>query len=167
MRSVSRIVGWVLVAGGAASVFVGISPLFEVRFEAYALGVGLFAAGAWVLAGKDLRDTIRKGLRAARELRRGAARGGDRRSAHGPAQSPGLVDRLLPVRILKLAQEHGGALTVARVAMELNVPLDQAQAGLEECVRSGNALPDYDLSRGHALYRFPEFSDPDTPRLPD
>ena len=44
--------------------------------------------------------------------------------------------------------------------MELNVPLDQAQAGLDECVRAGNAFPDYDIARGHALYRFPEFAVP-------
>ena len=168
MKSASRVVGWILVACGAASVFVGVSPLFEVRFEAYALGVGCFAAGAWVLAGKELRDTIRRGLRAARQLRQ-SSRGADRGSAPASSRHGGagalLADRLLPVKILKLAQKHGGVLTVARVAMELNVPLDQAQAGLEECVRAGNALPDYDISRGHALYRFPEFTEDGPPRL--
>ncbi len=167
------------------SVFIGVSPLFEVRLEAYLLGIGLFGAGAWLLAGKDLRDTIRLGLRAARQARnsskgflRGPARGAQGRSAAGrnaagrnaagrsAAGSPPLLDQLLPVKILKLAQQQGGVLTVARVAMELNVPLDQAQAGLDECVRAGNALPDYDLTHGHALYRFPEFSDPDRQSLP-
>ena len=49
--------------------------------------------------------------------------------------------------------------------MELTVPLDHAEAGLTECVRAGNAIPDYDIPRGHALYRFPEFTAPDSPRL--
>jgi hypothetical protein len=64
------------------------------------------------------------------------------------------------VRILKLAKSRGGTLTVSEVAIELDVPLDHAEAGLEACVRAGNALPDYDVARGHMLYRFPEFIDP-------
>lgn len=70
-----------------------------------------------------------------------------------------VIDPLLPVRILKLAREHKGILTVAQVAISLDVPLDQAEAGLSECVRAGNATPDYDIPRAHAFYRFPEFSD--------
>ncbi len=161
MNRRSRIVGWVLVGAGAVCTLIGISPLFEIRFEAYFLGFALFGTGAWVLAGKDLRDTIRRGVRATRAARRSKRRAGERGSSGVPLQDP-----LLPVRILKLAQGQAGLLTVAQVAMELNVPLDQAQAGLDECVRAGNALPDYDLSRGHALYRFPEFTPPETPRLP-
>jgi len=160
MKPASRIVGWCLVALGGVSILVGVSPLFAIRFEAYFLGVALFGAGAWVLAGRELRDTIRRGLRATRQARRSSRRAGER-SAGGVA----LLDPLLPVRILKLARAHRGLLTVARVAMELNVPLDQAQAGLDECVRAGNALPDFDIPRGHALYRFPEFSETDPPRL--
>jgi hypothetical protein len=160
MKSTSRIVGWSLVALGGVSIFVGASPLFPIYLEAFVLGGALFAAGAWVLAGKDLRETIRRGLRAARQLRR-SSRGTSHRVPGGVA----LLDPLLPVRILKLARGHEGLLTVARVAMELNVPLDQAQAGLDECVRAGNALPDFDIPRGHALYRFPEFTEPEQPHL--
>ena len=69
------------------------------------------------------------------------------------------------MRILKLAKGHGGILTVAEVAMDLNVPLDQAEAGLSECVRAGNAVPDYDIQRAHAVFRFPEFLEPDAPRI--
>jgi hypothetical protein len=47
------------------------------------------------------------------------------------------------------------------------VPLDQAEAGLAECVRAGNAVPDYDIARAHAVYRFPEFIPPEQPKLPD
>ena len=115
-----------------------------------------------MLAGSELRDTIRRALRTWRDARRSRAA----RLAAGAGRNA-LLDRLLPVRILKLAREQHGVLTVALVAMELNVPLDQAQAGLDECVRAGNALPDYDIARGHALYRFPEFAGPDRrPRFP-
>ena len=160
MKSTSRIVGWSLVALGGVSILVGASPLFPIYLEAFVLGGALFAAGAWVLAGKDLRETIRRGLRAVSQARRSLRRAGGRAQV-----GMTLLDPLLPVRILKLARGHGGVLTVARVAMDLNVPLDQAQAGLDECVRAGNALPDFDIPRGHALYRFPEFTEPEHPRL--
>jgi hypothetical protein len=75
------------------------------------------------------------------------------------------IDPLLPVRILRLAKDHEGILTVAQVAIELNVPLDHADAGLAECVRAGNAIPDYDIAHAHPLYKFPEFLAPEPPRL--
>lgn len=156
MKLSQRVIGWSLVAAGCASIFVGVSPLFEIRGEAYLLGVGLFAGGAWVLAGRELRGSVRRALRAWNDSRRSARHVAQR----GPGATA-LMDRLLPVRILKLARERNGVLSVAQVAMELNVPLDQAQAGLDECVRAGNAFPDYDITRGHALYRFPEFAGPD------
>jgi hypothetical protein len=159
MKQPSRFVGWSLIGLGGLSILVGASPLFPVYLEAFVVGGAFFAAGAWVLAGKDLRDTIRRGLRAARQLRKSSRRLGER------AAGDTVADPLLPVRILKLAREHAGILTVAVVAMELDVPLDRAQAGLDECVRAGNALPDFDFARGHALYRFPEFTDPEPPRL--
>jgi len=173
MKFSQRFVGWGLVALGAVSFLVGSSPLFPVYVEAFLLGGALFAAGAWVLAGKELRDTMRKGLRFWREQRlstgtrgtrpgiRGSGSASRRRIAQRGAGEVELMDPLLPVRILKLAQQHAGSLTVALVAMELNVPLDQAQAGLDECIRAGNALPDYDVGRGHALYKFPEFTEED------
>ncbi len=64
---------------------------------------------------------------------------------------PGPVDPLLPVKILRLARAKGGVLTTSIVAMELDVPLDQAVAGLEECVRRGSAFADYDIDRQHSL----------------
>ncbi len=163
MKFSQRIAGWVLVALGAVSLFVGASPIFPVWIEAFVLGGALFAAGAWILAGKELRDTMRRGVRAWRASRQTST---SRRAAQRPAGSTVLLDPLLPVRILKLARQEHGTLTVADVAMELNVPLEQAQAGLDECVRAGNALPDYDMIRGLSVYRFPEFADPDPHRLP-
>jgi len=157
MKLSQRVIGWGLVGFGAVTVLAGAIPWVEaIHLEGVFIGLASFAAGAWVLAGKELRGTIRRGLRAWQDTRRSARNVSQR----GPG-AVALMDRLLPVRILKLAREQGGVLTVAQVAMELNVPLDQAQAGLDECVRAGNAFPDYDMARGHALYRFPEFVGPD------
>jgi len=73
----------------------------------------------------------------------------------------------VPVSILKLAREKGGLLTVSTVAMELGMPLDVAEAGLDECARRGAAASEYDEARNTVFYRFPEFLPPaDTPRLP-
>jgi hypothetical protein len=158
MKNLQRTIGWGLVGLGAVSVFVGASPIFHAVIEPLIAGGVLFVAGAWVLAGRDLRDTVRKGLRAAR----GARLSTRRSSLRGPGAQ---IDPLLPVRILKLARAHGGVLTVAEAAIELNVPLAHARAGISECVRTGNAIPDYDISRGHELYRFPELTpgEPDRP----
>ena len=160
MTRIQKIIGYGAIALSVISIFIGVSPLFAVRFEAYAVGVVLFGIGSWVLAGRELRDTIRKAIRAARQGRTDGRRGGRRT---GPASVT--IDPLLPVRILKLAKGHGGILSVAEVAMDLNVPLDQAEAGLSECVRAGNAVPDYDIPRAHAVFRFPEFLGPDAPRI--
>jgi len=142
-----RIIGYTLLAAGAAAIFVGASPLFPVYAEAFVAGGALITGGLWFLAGPELRALVRRlvGLK----LRNGSGRRGSLPRV--------VIDPLLPVRILKLAREHRGLLTVADVAIGLNVPIDQAEAGLAECVRTGNAVPDYDVARGHALYRFPEF----------
>jgi hypothetical protein len=152
MKISRKVVGYVLVAISGICVLVGVSPLFAVRAEAYLLGIIGFAAGAWVLVGPDVRDSVRKLARTKIQERRPSHRASEAKT--GPSV---LMDPLLPVRILKLAKERAGTLTVAGVAMELNVPLTQAQAGIDECVRMGNAVPDYDIPHGHALYRFPEF----------
>jgi hypothetical protein len=153
-----RVVGWGAIALGAASILVGASPLFPIFIEAFVIGGVFFAAGAWVLAGKELRASIRRAVRVLRESRKPA------RSA-GKSAAAALIDPLLPVRILKLAKAKNGVLTVAEVAIELNVPLNQAEAGLSECVRAGNALPDYDIPHGHPYYRFPEFLPPEPSRI--
>jgi hypothetical protein len=160
MKFSQRIIGYGSVILGAISVLVGALPWFGVQVEAYAVGIVFFATGAWILAGPELRDTARRALAVARE-----ARHASRRTTRRPGREPVIIDPLLPVRILRLAREQGGTLTVAQVAMELTVPLDHAEAGLNECVRAGNAIPDYDIPRAHALYRFPEFTAPDPPRL--
>jgi hypothetical protein len=156
MKLSRKLVGWVVVAISGICIFIGVSPLFAVRAEAYLLGIIGFAAGAWVLVGAEVRHSARRLAKMKIQQRRTFRRAADAKTAPSA-----LIDPLLPVRILKLAKEHAGTLTVAGVAMELNVPLIQAQAGIDECVRMGNAVPDYDIPHGHALYRFPEFLAPD------
>jgi hypothetical protein len=67
-----------------------------------------------------------------------------------------LRDPLLPVKILRLAKAHKGILTLSQVAMELNITLDDAEAGLDECVRSGLAMADFDMEKEVKYYRFQE-----------
>jgi hypothetical protein len=67
------------------------------------------------------------------------------------------VDPLVPVKILKLAREHRGILTQSEVAVDLTLTLSEAEAGLEECVRSGVAVADFDMEREVKYYRFHEF----------
>jgi hypothetical protein len=155
-----RIVGYTAIAMGGISLLVGASPLFPIGLEAFLISGFFFAVGAWVLAGRELRASIRRAIAVMLEKRR-ADRQGSGRGRTGPLS----IDPLLPVRILRLAKDHAGIITVAQVAIELNVPLDHAEAGLAECVRAGNAMPDYDITHAHALYRFPEFLPPEPPRL--
>lgn len=146
-----NLLGYTFLAAGVAGILVGASPIFPVFLEAFVVGGVLIGAGLWVLAGPELRALVRRALGV------GMSSGSHARRRPAPRT---IVDPLLPVRILRLAREHKGVLTVAEVAIGLNVPLDQAEAGLTECVRAGNAIPDYDIARAHALYRFPEFSEP-------
>jgi hypothetical protein len=141
-----RFVGYSLLAAGALATLVGASPIFPVYAEAFVAGGFLAGAGLWVLAGPELRALI--GRAASLKLR-----------GRGKNRSPAAIDPLLPVRILKLARENHGLLTVAEVAMGLNIPIDEAEAGLSECVRTGNAAPDFDVLRARAQYRFAEFLD--------
>jgi hypothetical protein len=142
-----RILGYILLGFGVLSIIDFFSPIpipttFLGAFFTGAIAIG---AGAWLLTGGGWLVY----------LKRWAAT----RNA-GPTQQQDQVrfDPLLPVEILRLAREHEGILTVSNVAIGLNVPLDQATAALEECVRQGNAFPDYDIDRQHAIYRFPEFT---------
>ncbi len=151
MKKSRRALGYAIIAVGVAGILVGASPIFPVFIEAFVVGGILIGAGLWILAGPELRASLRRAAHVT-----SAARRPERR----PAAPRTIVDPLLPVRILRLARERRGTLTVAEVAMSLDIPLDQAEAGLSECVRAGNAIPDYDIARNHALYRFPEFIEP-------
>lgn len=71
-------------------------------------------------------------------------------------QLPAKIDPMLPVQILKLAKEHKGILTASMVALELEIPLDQVEAGLNECIRYGHAMADFDMEKEITVYRFHE-----------
>jgi hypothetical protein len=144
-----RVVGYGLVGFGVLSVIDFFSPIpipttFLGAFFTGGIAIGV---GAWLLSGGGWLPYLKRWA-ATRD--------------RGPARKQDAVrfDPLLPVEILRLARERGGLLTVSNVSIELNVPLDQAGAALEECVRRGNAFPDYDIDRQHAVYRFPEFMPP-------
>ncbi|MFH2114163.1 MAG: hypothetical protein ABIJ86_06630, partial [Spirochaetota bacterium] len=66
-------------------------------------------------------------------------------------------DPLLPVKVLRLASRSRGILTVSRTAMELDIPLETAQAALDACVLQGSATMEPDEATGIPQYRFPEF----------
>lgn len=143
-----RVVGYVFVGFGVLSIvdFFSPIPIPTTFFGAFFTGIIAIAAGAWLLTGGGWMAYLRRWA---------AARGA--RSGRKPEEAASF-DPLLPVEILRLARERGGLLTVSEVAISLNVPLAQAGAALEECVRRGNAFPDYDIDRQHAIYRFPEFT---------
>lgn len=143
-----RVLGYAAIVCGGISVFVFASPIFPIGIEGFFVGAAFFAAGIWALAGKELSSLTRKAA-------------GIRWRARKPAVR---IDPLLPVSILRLARERGGILTVSEAAIGLNVPLDQAEAGLRACVRSGAAVEDFDIPRGYSLFSFPEFLPPDDRR---
>jgi len=147
-----RFLGYFSLALGIGSIVVGASPLFPIVLEAFLIGGVFLAFGVWALAGSEVREALRRAARATASARKSARR---------DEKPPPTIDPLLPVRILRLAKERGGTLTVADVAIGLEVPLDHARAGLAECVRAGNAMPDYDIPRAHDLFRFPEFIAPE------
>jgi hypothetical protein len=73
------------------------------------------------------------------------------------AAPPRIADPLLTVKVLRLASESKGKLSVSQAAMNLDVPLDTAQAALDECALKGVAYIDIDNDTGISSYCFPEF----------
>ena len=142
-----RIFGYILVGFGILSIvdFFSPIPIPTTFLGAFITGGIAIVLGAWLLSGggwlaRMSRPAGTPGPREPRQVDRVA------------------FDPLLPVQILRLAAKREGILTASTVATELNVPLDQASAALEECVRQGSAFQYYDIGRQHAMYRFPEFT---------
>ncbi|WP_455381254.1 hypothetical protein [Salinispira pacifica] len=138
MKKGRRLFGYTAIALGAISSVVFISPIFPIGFQAFLLAALFFGAAYWALARPTLPGILN-------------------RIAPRLQEPPPPVDPMLPVRILRLARENHGTLTVSEVAIELEVPVSEAEAGLRACVRSSSAVEDFDVRRGFALYRFPEF----------
>jgi hypothetical protein len=140
---IKRIFGYVLLGLSGVSLFVGFSPLFPIYFGAF-LFSGIFAAtGVGLLAGKEIRALARRA-----------------RFALGSGSPRVSIDPILPVKVLALAKERSGTLTVSEVAISLKVPIEQAEAALDSCLRSGTAIQDYEVTQGFTVYRFPEFLPP-------
>jgi hypothetical protein len=154
MKNPRRVAGWAVIAVGSAALLVGVSPIFPVFVEAFLVGGALIATGVWLLSGKDLRAAFGQGSGGADQRAGPAGRSSRRRAAV-------VIDPLLPARILELARARGGVLSVSDAAKELGVSQAHAEAGLEACVRAGDAQPDWDVARGYMLYRFPGFSPPE------
>jgi hypothetical protein len=144
-----KILGYISLLTGAVCTFVFLSPLFPIGIEAFFVGGVFFALGLWALAGKGISAFFHTTARVAKAAR------------NAKQEREVKIDPLLPVRILKLARQKEGRLTVSEVAISLNVPIDQAEEGLKACVRTGNAVADYDIPHGYTLYSFPEFQPPE------
>jgi hypothetical protein len=147
---VSRIVGYGLFIFGVLNIVDMISPIPipTVGISAIVAGILFMGTGMFLLIpdkGKWL-SVIRGILQKRPEPRRQKA----------------IIDPLLPVKILKLAQKYNGILTLSKVAVELNIPLGEAEAGLDECVRYGHATADYDMNKELKFYRFQENLPPET-----
>jgi hypothetical protein len=134
--------GRFLMVMGVVSTVVFLSPIFPIGVEALLVGGIFFAAAAWVQRPPEFDAWLR----------------GAGRLKLRPRVS---FDPLLPVEVLRLASRRQGVLTTADVAMALNVPLDQAQAALQDCVRSGHAVEDFDDARGTSRFKFLQFVPPD------
>jgi hypothetical protein len=148
MKKIRRVIGFTSIGLGFASLVVGLSPIFPIFAEAFLVGGGFFAFGAWALAGPEIKSLYQALIQKARLSKR-------------VEKAPITLDPLLPVRILKLAKEKSGILTVSEVAITLNIPIEQADEGLAACVRNGTALADFEVPLGYAKYRFPEFLPPE------
>jgi hypothetical protein len=152
MNKLKRVVGYVSLGLGCVSVVFGLSPIIPTVLDAVLLGGAFFSLGAWALAGPRIGRMYRTTI-------------GKLKTRQKEEKTAIVIDPLLPVRILKLAKERAGTLTISDVAISLNIPLPQAEEGLKACVRSGNALADFDLPLGYAIYRFPEFLPPEERKL--
>ncbi|MBN1699623.1 MAG: hypothetical protein JW881_19045 [Spirochaetales bacterium] len=141
-----RIFGYVLITLGIIN-FINLGspiPVPTIGLSAIAAGI-IFTAGGLILLVPDKRSILKKIT--------------EYRKKTEPPKP--LADPMLPVKILKLAREHKGILTLSDVAIELNIPLDEAEAGLKACLRSGQAVGDFDMSRETTYYRFHEYLPPD------
>lgn len=148
--NVRNILGNVSIAFGVLNLlnFYSPKPLPTVGISAFLFGALFIAIGVFV----KRKRTAEEGLRvddAASFLKK------LRKSSKNAEQN---TDPLTAVRVLRLASEKKGRLTIAQTAMELNIPLESAEKALDECASRGGAYIDIDPSTGIASYRFPEFS---------
>lgn len=144
-----RLIGNALIALGAVQLlnFYSPRPIPTFGLSAFIFGGLFIGAGLFIRAGR----TGAGNAPASRRLFAGGNATDKRKAA---------ADPLLAVRVLRLAADKRGSLTVSIAAMELDVPLDAAEAALDECAAKGSAYIDVDPASGIASYRFPEFLPP-------
>ncbi len=148
---VRKLFGTILIAAGLANIlnFWAPVPVPTVGITAFIIGGLCIGAGVLLRRSRSNHsriDSLHNGFDALQS-----------QNTHLKT-SAGSVDPLLAVRVLRLAAESKGSLTVSRVAMDLNVPLDAAEAALEECVMKGTASMEVDGITGITHYVFPEFT---------
>lgn len=152
--NVRHFFGNLLIALGILNIanFWSPRPIPTVGLSAFIVGGLLIGAGFLLRAKRDEAGRIQwgrlKSLLAAQSSPKP-------RSTESRSRDP-----MLAVRTLRLASEKAGRLTVAQAAIELNVPIDSAEAALDECASKGGAFIEVDEKTGIATYRFPEFEAP-------
>jgi hypothetical protein len=138
--------GFLIFGGLSILDFFSPIPIPTTFGVAFASGLFFIALGSVLL----LKDKLPWGKLASRAVK-------SLSEPPAPEQKiPAMIDPMLPVKILKLAKERKGILTASMVAMELEIPLDQVEAGLNECIRYGHAMADFDMTKEITIYRFHE-----------
>lgn len=122
-------------------------PIPTVGPSAFILGFLLIGTGLFLRAERDSSGRIRWG----------ALKALFRKNKEKEKSESEPMDPLLPVKALKTASERGGQISIAQLAMELNVSLETAEKALDTCVRKGSAYIEIDQNTGIAVYCFPEF----------
>jgi hypothetical protein len=151
-----RFFGNILIALGALNIlnFWAPRPIPTVGLSAFIVGGLLCGLGFFLRAERDATGKIQWGRLNSLLTANAKAR---EKVGGAPDDRTGERDPMLAVRTLRLASQRGGKLTVAQTAMELDVPIDSAEAALDECAAKGSAFIDVDRETGIASYHFPEF----------
>jgi len=133
-------------------------PFPTVGPSAFIIGILLIGTGIYIRLERDTQGNI-KWDRIAALFRRSTQQNYTQstRNQGRPSPERKLSDPLIAVRVLRLAEQKKGMLSISQTAMELNIPLSDAEAGLDECVARGTASIEVDSNTGLAYYRFPEF----------
>ena len=130
-------------------------PIPTVGPSAFIVGLLCIGAGIYLRAKRDANGRIRWDALAA--LFKPVQGTGGNRGQDTTTRQARDVDPLMAVRVLRFAERQKGVLTVAKTAMELDVPIDDAEAAMDECVSKGSAYIDVDRKTGIPSYHFPEF----------
>lgn len=133
-------------------------PIPTVGPSAFIVGLLLIGTGIYIRLERDNQGNIRWD-RLAALFRSSNPPKNDQKLNNQGRSSPErkLSDPLIAVRVLRLAEQKRGILSISQTAMELNIPLEDAEAGLDECAARGTASVEVDSNTGLAYYRFPEF----------